>query len=291
MEKYGQPNQINNQLKKYLSPFPRTEEINYQVFIDNIFDLKIFGGGSLVKRIFARIDEVELTLIIITIFRNLMYPVICGLGGYINYNQEIISFYTSMVQLYGQLYGQFYEQNDQANQEDISDEKATILPKDFLVELKRRILYNAPWKVDDPLQFAYNLREYDCVEEHFRIIKKLNDDFNEGKFRDVFSGAKNIKEQVMPELNARIREIQKGYKRIKYEVIIGSTILASLPAFPALQALSQGEITSNFGWVGAVALNILKGKYDEKLSRFLTGLKFGRNTAPYLIWEHEKRGN
>jgi len=324
LEKYGQPNQISNQLKKYFSPFRRIKESDYrkiyQRFLESIRDLKVFGEDWFVKGIFAKLDEVAEACIVITLYRNLIYPYICGPGGYVNYGQKIMSFCRDVVQLYGQ---NDYKPNDYKKifqlflasirgdlkvfdkdwfgkgtsakvdevAEACSDEKAIILPQDFMIELKERILYNAPRKVDDPLKFAYNLREYDCVEEHFRILKKLNDDFNEGKFRDVLGRIKNIREQVMPELNVKIGEIQKGYKRIKYGVTIGGTILASLPALPALQALTQGEIASNFGWVGSVGLNMLRGIYDERLSRFLTGLKFRRNTVPYLIWKHEKRGN
>lgn len=299
LEKYGQPNQINNKLKKYFSSFPGAKESNcrdmYRTFILNTCDLEILGGGSLVKRIFARVDDVGAAHFFTSIFRELMYPLMCLPGGYMNYNQKMINFYSRTAQLYEQFYGQLYEENDQATQEDIFDEKAIILPQDFLVELKERILYNAPRRVDDPLQFAYNLREYDCVEEHFRILKKLNDDFNEGKFRDALCITKNIREQVMPELNARIGEIQKGYKRIEYGITIGGTLLASLPALPLLQALTQGEIESNFVWAGSVGLHVLRAKYNERLSKFFTGLRFGRNILPYLIWRHEKehgeRGN
>lgn len=296
LEKYGQHNQINNQIKESLSFFlERGEKSNYgdmyEEFLHNTCELKTFGGGGLVKSIFARVDDVGVAYIIITLFRDLIYPHICGIGGYMNYNQRVISFYRRIAQLYEQ----FYEMNDQTIQKYIPYEKNIILPQDFLVELKKRILYNAPQRVDDPLQFAYNLREYDCVEEHFRILEKIDDDLNKGNFKDVLGGTKNIREQVMPELNARIREIQKGYKQIKYGVTIGGTILASLPALPSLQVLTQGGIASNFLWVGSIVLHVLRGKYNEKLNRFFTGLRFRRNILPYLIWEHEKeheeRGN
>jgi len=288
-KRYGPSKEIESKVRqspyrgcaKKLSGFPKTrlDRCIISEFEATVALVKFIGFDKIIESVF-KIEDIVVSYILLDAFISFFIePLWVSFGGNMNYGYKRYRYFLILGELL----------TTALIESCLSEEKSIILPQNFLIELKDRILYNAPWRINDPVGFAYKLREYDCVEEHFQILKQFNDDFIKGKFTDAFGTIKKEKE-VMNEVNARVKEIERSSKQIKNIIKIGSVLIPSSISLPlGIQTLTQGDIASFFTWVGICAANVLMGKYDEELSRLLAGLKFKRIGTPYLLWQHEKK--
>jgi len=199
-------------------------------------------------------------------------PLYLSFGGYMNYSYDYIQ-----------------KLKGRTGYDHFSGDKAIILPSDFLSEFTQSYFIHEPVEINNPVVFFRQVHRLNCLERHFKIIKAINEELDQGNFRTACDKVKEAKE-IIEELDAKVCEISRSYKLTTNIIRIGSIFLAAPTIQSASQALSQSDITSMFYWVGDASSKILMNVYSEEISQFLTGLQYGRTSSSYLLWQHKKRG-
>ncbi len=243
---------------------------------DFIYSVYALTGTGLAETILEELDSNLGNLEVLSPQVKGLYILYCepfmrAIGGYVNYDYETVNSLKTV-----------------DTSQTFKSSKHIIIPRDFIVEFTDSFSCDVPLEVKNPLRFIYKIRKEQSVEENFKFLRAINDDFNKGKFRDVLGRIKGMKE-VMYEMNAKIGEIERSSKRVKNIIKVGSVLIPSASLPLGIQVLSRGDLASIFTWVGICATNILMGKYDEELSKLFIGLRFKKTGTPFLLWQHKEK--